>query len=136
MIDNTIYDLYKLPEDNRYKFTISYEVEEKSLLNKIFNKSTPPTIKTETLDLFISINRSKFYSDYPYYSDITDSNYETIQNEVYYKIIPDGGKKLSTKNITTKRIKVGNVNKVVYKGSKGGEYIKMNGGFISLKKLK
>ena len=35
---------------------------------------------------------------------------------------------------TAKKVKVGNVERCVYKGPRGGEYIKMNGEFKSLKK--
>jgi hypothetical protein len=37
---------------------------------------------------------------------------------------------------TTKRVKVGGNIRIVYQGKRGGEYIKMNGGFVSLAQLK
>jgi hypothetical protein len=51
-----------------------------------------------------------------------------------------GGKsvKKTPKNMkkTAKKVKVGNVERCVYKGPRGGEYIKMNGEFKPLKSLK
>jgi hypothetical protein len=44
-------------------------------------------------------------------------------------------KKKSTKKPTDKRVKVGHKEKVAYEGLRGGEYIKQNGGYVSLKKL-
>ena len=58
-----------------------------------------------------------------------------IINEENVKI---GGKsvKKTPKNMkkTAKKVKVGNVERCVYKGPRGGEYIKMNGEFKPLKK--
>lgn len=129
--DDTIYEAFEqfMGDHTAYKFTTSYEVEKKPL----FSKSKIVTVKE---DFFITINRTKIDPEYPYYSDIRDSTGNVVQDEVYYRIINEGGKKISTKKITTKRIKVGNVNKIVYKGSRGGEYIKMNGKFINLKEIK
>lgn len=49
------------------------------------------------------------------------------------------GKKSKTANkgkkATTKRVKVNGRVHVVYKGSRGGEYIKHNGSFVSLKNI-
>jgi hypothetical protein len=46
-----------------------------------------------------------------------------------------GDQEKSTKKPTQKRVKVGGKERVVYEGPRGGEYIKQNGGFVSLKKL-
>ena len=46
-----------------------------------------------------------------------------------------GGKKSKGKKATSKRVKVGGAERVVYEGPRGGEYIKMNGGFVNLKEL-
>lgn len=46
-----------------------------------------------------------------------------------------GGKKTKGKKATSKRVKVGGAERVVYEGPRGGQYIKMNGGFLNLKEL-
>ena len=51
-------------------------------------------------------------------------------NRCSISIINGGGKKP-----TKKRVVVKGKPKVVYKGPRGGEYIKQNGGFVSLKTL-
>jgi hypothetical protein len=42
----------------------------------------------------------------------------------------------SSKKATSHRVKVGGAERVVYEGARGGQYVKMNGGFVSLKDLK
>jgi hypothetical protein len=48
---------------------------------------------------------------------------------------PQTGKSTNTKKATNRRVKVGAVDRVVYEGPRGGQYIKMNGGFVNLKSL-
>lgn len=62
---------------------------------------------------------------------ILDSN---GSNTVVETFLQSGGKKKTMKK-TNKKVKVGKVERVVYVGTRGGQYIKMNGGFVSLSKL-
>jgi hypothetical protein len=53
-------------------------------------------------------------------------------NLCFDKKTPGGSRKKATK----KRVKVGGNERVVYEGPRGGEYVKMNGGYVSLKQVK
>ena len=55
-------------------------------------------------------------------------------NAVVENFLQSGGKRKTMKK-TNKKVKVGNVQRVVYVGTRGGQYVKMNGGFVSLSKL-
>jgi len=50
-------------------------------------------------------------------------------------VIPVNGGGNTIKTRTNKKVQTKKGSRVVYKGPRGGEYIKMNGGFVSLRKL-
>lgn len=56
--------------------------------------------------------------------------------ESKYTLPSSGGKPKNNMTATKKRVTVGKAKRVVYKGPRGGEYVKVNGKMVSLKSLK
>jgi hypothetical protein len=48
----------------------------------------------------------------------------------------NGGKKPSTMKRTSEKVKVGNAERCVYIGTRGGKYVKVSGKFVPLKQAK
>jgi hypothetical protein len=129
--------IYKYNTDNKkevndYNLVVSYCIYETSLIAEIVDKDKSYYYENENKN---SSNEWTLLSEIP--SGIPPmkpiKKPEEIEQKNPYDRLGGGGRKKPAHKRTDKKVKIGSVTRCVYKGARGGEYVKMNNKFVSLK---
>ena len=104
-------------------------------MNNVFNainKQTNIDTRDERVNNCITQKKQETES-----GDAFAPKMDDTQIESWCQQNTSGGGKAKKPNLkaTDKRVTVGKAKRVVYKGPRGGEYVKMNGKFVSVKSL-